>query len=340
MRNPYEVLGIQQDATEDEIRKSYRKLSKLYHEDRNPGDDEALRKYREVQEAYDNIVNPKGHQTFNPSDMFGDMFSQVFNQGFNFGQPQRNINPDIQFHINLDFWEASLGCEKTITIPRATECVSCGGSGAEEHAVCSNCHGTGKFVQRQSNFSIQTPCNNCNGSGKKIIKNCKKCKSGIIYEDVKIFVNFPEGTLSGMAVLVHGQGNVVNKRQGNLFVITQVNPHSVFVRQQDHLCYRMPVQYSVLVKGGKIKVPTLDEEVEIEIPPLTKSGTEITVNNKGFRNPSNNRYGNLLVGVVADTVDPSEAGKEYKKLIENLYQWEKDNITPNMKKFNESCKQV
>ncbi len=341
MKNPYEILGVSQNATEQEITKAYRKLAKQYHPDRNPGDDEALEKYKEIANAYEQITNPKpthNVQDFDASEVFGDFFSQVFNFG-NFGQRQQQVNMDVHVNVSLDFWEAANGCEKTITVQRAAECLQCQGTGAAEVETCNICRGSGHQVRRQGNFTLQTSCSGCQGRGEKVIKPCEVCTGrGWTREDIPVPVKFPEGTVNEMAVLVHGQGNTFGGRTGNLYVIAQVNPHNVFIRQLNNLCYRMPVQYSVLVNGGKIKVPTLKEEIEVEVPPNTKSGTVLTVRDKGFRSPQNGKYGSLMVEVMADTVNPSDVELEYKTLIDALHNWEKDNITPNMKKFYEECK--
>ncbi len=340
MKNPHEVLGVSQNATEQEITKAYRKLAKQYHPDRNPGDDEALEKYKEIANAYEQITNPKpthNVQDFDPAD-FGDFFSQVFNFG-NFGQQRHQFNMDVHINVPLDFWEADNGCEKTGNVQRAAEWLPCEGTGAEEKAKCNTCRGTGTHTRRQGNFTLQTSCPTCHGTGERVVKPCAACVGrGWNKEDIPIPVKFPEGTLNEMAVLVHGQGNTFGGRTGNLYVVAQVNPHNVFIRQLNNLCYRMPVQYSVLVNGGKIRVPTLKEEIEVEVPPNTKSGMVLTVKGSGFKNPQNGTYGNLMVEVMADTVNPADVELEYKTLIDALHNWEKDNITPNMKKFYEECK--
>lgn len=342
-KNPYEVLGLTPSATQEEVVKAYRKLAKKYHPDRNPGDDDALLSYREVDQAYQEITNPKPsrEQHFDPQEAFGDFFSQVFNFGGNgthyAGTPQRqNIQPDIQIHVALDFWEAAHGCEKTITVPKASECVPCNGFGATEFAQCRSCKGSGMQVRRQGNFTMQTMCGDCNGQGRTPTKDCTACsKRGWNYEDCPVPVKFPEGTVNDMGIRIHGQGNTVNGRQGNLIVVAQVNPHHVMQRQLNHLCYRMPVQYSVLVNGGTVKVPTLKEPVDLVIPPNTQSGTVLVINGLGFKTPHNGQVGNLRVEVMADTVVPEG---EHKELLDALHKWEKDNVSPNMKTFYEACK--
>jgi molecular chaperone DnaJ len=332
MKNPYEILGINASASEDEVKKAYRKLAMQYHPDRNPGDPEAEIKFKEITNAYESLTNPSDQGDYQ------DLFSDVFSQMFNFGHQRQNTQYDIHMETPLDFWEAADGCTKTLNVPKMTECSDCKGSGSAESQTCLFCAGQGRRNQRQGNMTITMPCTNCKGTGKRSVKECKPCSGkGYHRSESPMTVDFPKGTQDQMTMRVIGGGNTFGKQAGSLFVSVRVNPHERFMRHKDDLFCKVPVQYSVLVKGGKLAVPTLNGTIEVNIAPLTKSGTLLKVAGKGFANPQSGRTGDMNIEVVADVVNPDDVELAYKKLVDDLYEWEKENLTPNMKTFYESC---
>ena len=192
--NPYQILGVEKDASPEEIKNAYRKLAMRYHPDRNPGDPEAEAKFKEASKAYDMLTGQdKNYQDQNIDFDFSDMFSQMFNFGnqrFN-----SNLNLDIQLEVAIDFWEAVDGCKKIITVPKLTECNNCKGLGATEFQPCIQCAGRGMRSYRQGNMSVNTSCNQCSGSGQKPLKNCDVCSGkGHIQKNEEVEVSFPSGS--------------------------------------------------------------------------------------------------------------------------------------------------
>ena len=336
MKNPYEILGVSNSANEEEIKQAYRKIAMKNHPDRNPGDAEAEKRFKEATDAYERLTGQsQPQQNFNFDDAFGDMFSQIFN----FGGQRQQLNLDIHLEVALDFWEAVDGCEKTLTVPKSDECDTCKGTGSAETKTCLYCAGQGQRVQRQGNMTISTACPQCGGKGKQSLKDCGSCSGrGSKHSTTSVKVTFPAGTQDHMTLRMPGAGNQSGRHTGSLFVSVRVNGHEHFRRQEDDLVYTFPVQYSVLVKGGTVVIPTLSESIEMDIRPLTKSGTRMRIGGQGFMNPQSGRRGNIVVEVVADTVNPDDVELEYKNLVEALYEWEKENVTPNMKLFHEKCK--
>lgn len=347
MRNPYEVLGVQQGASSDEVKRAYRKLAKEFHPDRNPGDKEAETKFKEISDAYERIENPEKFRQpqpdfdgFEGGNPFGDFFQTIFNFG-NRGQASRapQINLDVRMEVAVDFWEGVRGSEKTLTVPKFKTCETCKGSGAAEVEKCSFCAGKGVISKSQGFFTMQTTCPQCSGSGQKIKTACSACSgNGHSKSDGMVSVSIPKYTHDGMVLKVNGQGNEHLGRIGHLYVVLRVNPHEIFQRRGDDLIYVLPIPYSKAVLGGKTVVPTLHEEIEITIPKNTKTGTVLKVRGKGFKNIHTEQYGDLMIQVEIETVNTEDVELEYKNLIENLAKWEGENMLPGMKKFREKTK--
>jgi len=300
--NPYDVLGVKQDATPEEITKAYRKLSKTHHPDRNPGDEEAVKKYREVQEAYELITEgPKQTQqafTHDPFDLFG--------QFFNFGQQQKRGN-DISCEKTISFEESFTGCDVEISIRRGETCPSCKGTRAEKNGTepCTPCNGQGSVTYRQGNMTVKTHCSQCSGIGKKIIKPCHECNGeGQVKDTNKINIKLPEGVRNGDRVRLSGQGNRGPDGCGDAYLIIHVTPHQLFERVDDDLTYYMPITYTQAVFGGEVEVPTLSGMKKSQIKSASKTGDEIRIHGSGFKNPQTHRTGDCVVVLDVDTTPP------------------------------------
>ena len=339
MMNPYEVLGVNKDANSEEIKKSYRKLAMQYHPDRNPGDQVAEEKFKEVQAAYD-ILNDdnKRHNYDNPGrgpipDFFGDFFSNIF------GQTTQQVNLELRHSLSLSFWEAVEGGDQEIVIRRLVSCETCDGSGALETESCSFCGGQGVVTQTQGYVTMRTGCPQCRGTGKKVKKSCNDCNgAGNIPRDVTVNVKVPEHVFSGVVLQLVGQGHQHKGKSGPLLIHVQVEPHPVFQRENDDLVYTLPITYTQAILGCNLNVPTLTEDAELTVPALTKTGSVLRLKKHGFKNLHSHRKGDLLIKVEIETINPDDVELEYKKLIDALAKWETENLSPGMKNFREKAK--
>jgi molecular chaperone DnaJ len=338
--NPYEVLGVSKDSSEEDIKKAYRKLAFQYHPDRAIGDSESEKKFKEVQEAYDILSDPVKRSNYdNPhmgfSDPF-DLFSNVF--GFSAAPPKRNL--DIFMALELSFWEAVRGCHKTISIRRFLECSKCRGTGAASMNNCNMCHGQGSISQRAGPMTIRTLCQKCSGQGQIIRDKCKACNGiGQDKVDATLDVNIPPHVHSGLRIRVEEHGNVEGGRKGDVIFVISVLPHEIFSRVNDDLVYTLPITYTQAVFGTIIKVPTLEDEVSLAIPPLTKSGSLLKVDKFGFKNVQTGVRGNLVVRIDIDVIDKMNYEVEWGQTMEKLASIEKQNMSPAMKAFKDKIKE-
>lgn len=352
----YETLGINKGAGADEIKKAYRQMAKKYHPDMNPGDSEAEKKFKEVNEAYAVLSDPEkkaqydqfGHAAFEQGgggyggggfggfdfggfDM-GDIFSSIFGGGRSSGSSANapQDGEDLVYKLELTFEEAVFGCKKEIKYSRVEKCADCSGTGAHggtEMEKCSACQGRGyQTVQQRTMFGIsQTtrPCPECNGKGKKIKKPCANCNGkGRIKVNKKLNVNIPAGIDHGQRVQLSGQGNagINGGLTGDLYVQVSVSPHKIFERDGFDIYCELPISFSEAALGATVKIPTLEGEMDYEIDEGTQTGTVLTIRQKGIISPRSGRKGNLYVKVVVET--PKNLTDEQKNLL---------------RKFGESC---
>ncbi len=349
-RDYYEVLGIQKGASADEIKKAYRSLAKKYHPDMNPGNAEAEQKFKEINEAYGVLSDADkkakydayGHSAFEAggggysqgggfdfSDIFSG-FSDIFGGGFGGSRSSsRRANgpingADISAHIVISFEEAAFGCKKEISFNRIENCPDCKGSGAQKGTSadkCSACNGTGRVVtQQRTMFGImqsESACPNCNGTG-KIIKNpCKNCNGkGMIRIKKTETIEIPAGIDDRMSVTVRGLGNEGKNggRAGDLIVQISVRPHAIFERDGKDLYCDVSLSFTEAALGAKIKIPTLDGEIEYDIPEGTQTDTMFTIKQKGVADVyGRGSKGNLYVKAVVET--PKNLTDEQKELL-------------------------
>lgn len=325
MKDYYAILGIDKNATQDEISAVYRKLALQHHPDRNPGDEEAVKRFKEVSEAFEVLGDvDKRKQYDSPSPSFGghnigDIFSSFFG-GNPFGGHRRrqrdSINLDITDSITLSFEEAALGCTKEIKTKRAEICPVCTGSGVESWKQCHGCGGKGTQTVSQAPFMMHLTCPACQGEGRSPDKHCTKCKNGYIgHKEETINIQIPPGAEPGWRVRVPSYGNIGKGRSGDLFIIVEVQPHDLFSREGDDILAEISVPYSKMVLGGDINISTLHGEAKVVVKPGTKSGTRIRLAKMGVPTRSST-IGDMYVFLNVEV--PTELSPSHRKVIEKL----------------------
>jgi molecular chaperone DnaJ len=348
-RDYYEILGVDRQATDQQLKSAYRKLALKHHPDRNPGDHRAEELFKEAAEAYAILADREkrslydrfghagvgaaagGAAGFDPTIFadFSDIFSglgDAFGFGDLFGGRRRRGGPqrgsDLRYDLEITFDEAAKGSETTIQIPREETCDTCAGSGAAPGTsaeTCSQCRGSGQLRQQHGFLTVARPCPNCRGTGKTIAKPCVTCRgAGRVGRERKITVKIPAGIATGQRLRLFGEGEhgSAGGPQGDLYVVVHVQEHSFFHREEDDLYCEMPIAFSTLALGGDVKVPTLDGREDVHVPAGTQPGTRFKLRGKGMRNVSGRGRGDLYV--IARVTVPKKLSKDQKRAVEEL----------------------
>ncbi len=354
MKDYYEILGVDKNASQDEIKKAFRQLAKKYHPDANPGDPTAEARFKELNEAhdvlsdqtkranYDAYGNANG-PTAGPGPGGGDPFGRVFEGfgGFPFGDvfggfgdvfgggSRREVGPrrgaDLETEIEITLEQAFSGTERDIRIPRVETCSRCDGSGAEpgtSPVTCPTCNGTGRVRSSQSTllgqFMTVTPCAKCRGTGRYIEKPCRDCGgSGEAHRNRSVTVKVPPGANSGLRLRLAGQGNAGTRggSTGDLYVVVFVKPHPTFQRQGDDLILDRVISFPLAALGGKTTIPTLEGDMGLDVPPGTQPGAVLRQRGKGMPRLRQRGRGDILVRVNV-RVPTKLSGKEREALRE------------------------
>lgn len=375
-RDYYEVLGVKKGATEDEIKKAYRKVAKKYHPDLNPDDKEAEAKFKEAGEAYEVLSDSQkrqrydqfGHAGVDPSygaggygaggagfgfDDIGDIFESFFGGGFSGFGGGRARNPnapikgnDVGISMPLSFMEAVAGCQKTITIQRLETCADCAGSGAASGSsveTCPECGGSGQVnVQQRTPFGVvqsSRTCTRCAGKGKVIKTPCSACAGkGRVRVTKKLEVTVPAGIDNGQTFLIRGQGDygVNGGPAGDIAVTVSVRPDPLFERDGFNIWCEIPITFTQAVLGDEITVPTIDGKVKYDVPDGTQSGTVFRLRNKGVNYLNGKGRGDQYVKVVIEV--PKNLSARQKELLREFDELSTDKNLEKRKGFFDKLK--
>ena len=363
----YETLGVSKNASEDDIKKSYRKLARRYHPDLNPGDKSAEERFKNVQEAYDVLSDSKkrqmydqygfyaengfpggappgagqpphgmGFEGFDFSDIFsqagrgrqattgGGAFSDIFSQFFRRGGQEEAEQPekgsDLEYALNIDFWQAIRGTQARLNITRYEVCGTCHGSGAASGGAvsCPQCNGTGSVTQMAGAMKFNLTCPRCGGKG-KLQNACPACHGeGRIAHTETVTVNIPPGAQSGSRLRVPGKGNAgtLGAPPGDLYITTRVEEHAFFHRNGDNIEIRIPVTVTEAGLGAKVEVPTIDGRTLLKIPPGTQNGQKFRLREKGVFNSRKNQRGDQIVEVAIQV--PKVQDERTKEILREL----------------------
>ena len=339
-RDYYQVLSVPRNATDEDIKKAYRRLAMKYHPDRNPNDKEAEESFKEAKEAYEVLTDAHkraaydqfghagldaargGGPGFNPADAFGDIFGDVFGDIFGGGRRGRGgafRGADLRYELALDLEQAVFGTSSEIEFPTVVECGECSGSGSEpgsSPATCDTCGGAGQVRISQGFFTVQQPCPRCKGRGTIITRPCRRCGGqGRTREGRKLSVKVPAGVDTGDRIRLPGEGEAGRHGgpQGDLYVEVVVREHPIFERDGAHLSCEVPVSFATAALGGSIEVPTLDGHAVIKVPAETQSGRVFRLREKGVRPVRGGATGDLFCRVVVET--PVKLTEEQKKML-------------------------
>ncbi len=345
-RDYYDVLGVAKNASDDDIKKAYRKLAMKYHPDRNQGDEakKAEEKFKEVKEAYEILSEPQkraaydqyGHAGVDPSmgrgpgpegfggfaEAFGDIFGDIFGGGRRSGGQQIYRGADLSYAMEITLEEAAGGKDAQIRIPSWDNCETCKGSGAKPGTsakTCPSCNGSGAVHLRQGFFSIQQTCPHCRGSGKIIPEPCASCNgAGKIKRQKTLEVKIPAGINEGMRIRSAGNGEPGTNGgpPGDLYIEIRIKPHEVFERDGDDLHCSVPVGLTTAALGGSIEVPTLAGKAEIDLPEGTQHGKTFRLRGKGIKGLRSSYPGDLYVHVAVET--PVKLTEHQRKLLKEL----------------------
>ncbi len=339
-KNYYNILGVSKDATEDQVKKSYRKIAMQYHPDRNPGDKEAEEKFKIASEAYEVLRDPEKRDIYDRYGIeglkgtgftgfrgFEDIFStfgDIFEDFFGFGTTGRRRTrarpgADLRYDLKISFYEAASGKEAEIEIPKNVPCEVCTGTGAKPGTYpthCPNCKGTGQVTRSQGFFTISTTCSQCRGEGNIIPHPCKECRGhGKVRKTRKIQIKIPPGVDTGSKIRIRGEGEEGEKGgpPGDLFVFIFVEAHDFFSREGDDLICQIPISFPQAALGTEIEVPTLTGKGNLDIPKGIESGQILRIKGEGFPRTRGYGRGDQIVQIIVKT--PNNLTKRQEEIL-------------------------
>lgn len=369
-RDYYEVLGVTRGASEEDLKKAYRRLAIQFHPDRNPGDKEAEEKFKELNEAYQVLSDPErraqydrfGHAAFQGpqgpggfggfdftqgfEEVFSDIFGDFFGTGRGRSRSRSRRGDDLRYDLEVEFEEAARGTEKVVKFQRLTTCEACNGSrargGSEGARTCPNCRGTGQVRTQQGFFSISTTCGQCRGEGMIIADPCPKCQGqGRVRKPVSLSVKIPPGVDNGSRLKLRNEGEAGfgGGASGDLYVVVHVKDHPLFVRQDNDVVIEVPVSFPQAALGAEIEVPTLEGKIKLKVPAGTQSGKVLRLKGKGFVDLHGYGRGDQLVRIVVET--PRRLTPRQRELLEEFAKLSGEDVNhPMAKGFVDKLKEM
>lgn len=362
-RDLYEVLGVKKDASPEEIKKSYRQLALKYHPDRNPGDQDADRRFKEAAEAYEVLSDRDkrarydryGHaglegsavHDFQSADDIMSAFSDIFGGGLFgdlFGERRRGPRPgpDLLMKLEIELVEAARGTTRSVEVSRQDPCGECRGSGARKGTsptTCNYCGGRGQIVQARGFFQVATTCPACGGNGTRIADPCAKCRgAGRSPVSVQLQVDVPPGVESGMWLQLRNQGEAGDPGapRGNLRIQILVRKHPFFERRRNDLFTQVPISFAQATLGADVEVPTLDGPESLAVPRGTQSGEVLRIKGRGMPDLGARSRGDELVEVVVET--PRHLTARQEELLREFAEIEHEQVSPRRKSFFEKLR--
>lgn len=362
----YEVLGIAKTASDDEIKRAYRKLAGKHHPDRNPGDAEAVVMFKEAAEAFDVLGNPDkksrydrfGHAGVEAGaggaggfqdvgdifEAFGDMFGDIFGGGGGRrgGGPRVRKGESLQTSLTIDLLDAAVGCTRELQIEKHVSCVTCNGSGAKpgtQPVKCDYCDGRGQVIQSQGFFRVQTTCPSCRGRGTSIREKCPDCRGHrVVSRAGKLEIKVPAGIDNGMQLCIRGEGEAGENGgpAGDLYVDIRVKSHALFKREGRNLMCEVPITYAQAALGTELDIPILTGKHRITVPPGTQPHEVFRLKSQGMPDPHGGARGDLLVEFHVEV--PKKLNKKQEELLRQLAELDDKQVSPQRKTFFESLK--
>jgi molecular chaperone DnaJ len=347
-RDYYEILGVSKQASSAEIKKAFRTKAKQLHPDQNRDNPNAEKQFKEVAEAYEILKDDEkkaaydkfGHAAFEQGGMggtggysqgdfgnFGDVFDDLFGEFLGGGRRKRSSSgargQDLRYNMTISLEEAFSGKNETITIPSASKCDACHGSGCAKGTqpeACGTCGGRGQVRMQSGFFTVERACPTCNGEG-RIIKNpCKVCRgTGQVSKDKKLDISIPAGVDNGTRIRISGEGGLGSRgaSNGDLYIFVEIKPHVIFERNEYDLYCKIPISMVTAALGGKINVPTIDgSKVSVTIPEGVQTGRKVRLKDKGMAVLRSSRFGDLYIELFVET--PVNLSSEQKEMLKNF----------------------
>ncbi len=361
-RDFYEILGIGKTASEDEIKKAYRRLAMKHHPDRNPGDKRSEDRFKEATEAYQvlsdtekrRVYDQYGHEGLESKGFgasgatdFSGIFEDIFEDFFGGGARHRNRpqrGGDLKYDLEISFEEAAFGAQKTVELEREEACSACKGDGAKpgtSRTTCATCHGQGQVLASSGFFSISRTCSRCHGQGSFIEHPCPACRgSGRVPVVRKVDVKIPAGVDSGLRLRMSGEGEAGTRSgpRGDLYIDIHVRVHEIFARDGINILCEVPISFVQAALGAEFKVPTLTGTTTLKIPAGTQTGRVFRLRGKGIASLRNGSIGDEEVRIIVET--PAHLSEKQKELLKQFAELSGEKVNPMANSFVEKVKKL